>query len=70
MAQNAARASHMQKRMELRWTSDGDGAVRNPSIRNAGERYSQIRATPFATRQLCAAEIAQIKIENCCICTC
>ena len=42
--------AHMQKRMEMRWLSDGDGAVRNPSIRNSGERYSQMRASPLAPR--------------------
>ena len=32
--------------MEQRWNS-----VDNPSIRNAGEKYSQIRATPLAPRE-------------------
>jgi len=36
---------HMLKRMTTRWESEG-----NPSVRNAGERYSQIRATPLAPR--------------------
>ena len=36
---------HMQERMELRWASN-----MNPSIKNAGEDYAQLRATPKAPR--------------------
>jgi hypothetical protein len=37
--------AHMDARMEARWASND-----NPSVRNAGERYSQTRATPLAPR--------------------
>ena len=36
---------HMVQRMEQRWNSND-----NPSVRNAGETYSQMRATPLAPR--------------------
>ena len=36
---------HMQQRMELRWNSND-----NPSVKNAGEKYSSMRATPLAPR--------------------
>ena len=37
--------AHMDARMQARWQSND-----NPSVRNAGETYAQIRATPLAPR--------------------
>jgi len=36
---------HMQQRMEQRWNAND-----NPSVKNAGEKYSQFRAMPLAPR--------------------